>query len=122
MHEIARLSWSVLTSVLHDVVASIGCLYKLAEVVSNVDFLLSLAEACTLSDYVRPEFTDTLCIIEGRHPVLEKVGMRTFIPNDTFASSHHNCNVITGSKHGEFRKSVDVYNHSFTHVHKHNKN
>ncbi|KAL3187723.1 hypothetical protein MRX96_024749 [Rhipicephalus microplus] len=96
MHEIARLSWSVLTSVLHDIVASIGCLYKLAEVVSNIDFLLSLAEVCTLSDYVRPEFTDTLCIVEGRHPVLEKVGMRTFIPNDTFASSHHNCNIITG--------------------------
>ncbi|XP_065303572.1 mutS protein homolog 4-like isoform X2 [Dermacentor albipictus] len=96
MHEIARLSSSVLTSVLHNVVSDIGCLYKLAEVVSNVDFLLSLAEACTLSDYVRPEFTDTLCIVEGRHPVLEKLGMRTFIPNDSFASSHHNCNVITG--------------------------
>ncbi|XP_049513861.1 mutS protein homolog 4 [Dermacentor silvarum] len=96
MHEIARLSSSVLSSVLHNVVLNIGCLYKLAEVVSNVDFLLSLAEACTLSDYVRPEFTDTLCIVEGRHPVLEKVGMRTFIPNDSFASSHHNCNVITG--------------------------
>ncbi|XP_075526772.1 mutS protein homolog 4-like [Dermacentor variabilis] len=96
MHEIARLSSSVLTSVLHNVVSDIGCLYKLAEVVSNIDFLLSLAEACTLSDYVRPEFTDTLCIVQGRHPVLEKLGMRTFIPNDSFASSHHNCNVITG--------------------------
>lgn len=96
MHEIARLCSGVLASVLKDVVANIGCLYKLAEVVSNVDFLLSLAEACTLSEYVRPEFTDTLCITEGQHPVLEKAGMRTYVPNDTYASPHHNCNVITG--------------------------
>ncbi|KAH6921772.1 hypothetical protein HPB50_004901 [Hyalomma asiaticum] len=59
----------------------------LAEVVSNVDFLLSLAEACTLSDYVCPEFTDTLCIIEGHHPVLEKAGMRSFVPNDSSGKS-----------------------------------
>ncbi|KAK8786208.1 hypothetical protein V5799_007421 [Amblyomma americanum] len=87
IHEITRLSWSVLTSVLHDIVLNIGCLYKLAEVISNIDFLHSLAEACTLSDYVCPEFTDTLCIIEGRHPVLDKAGMRTFVPNDTSGKS-----------------------------------
>ncbi|KAH9363560.1 hypothetical protein HPB48_005907 [Haemaphysalis longicornis] len=36
---------------------------------------------------VRPEFTDTLCIMEGQHPVLEKAGMRTYVPNDTSGKS-----------------------------------
>lgn len=40
-----------LANIASDIVGHIGCLYNLAEVVSNVDFLLSLAEACTLSQY-----------------------------------------------------------------------
>ncbi|CAN8002157.1 unnamed protein product, partial [Ixodes hexagonus] len=45
---------------------------------------------------VCPEFTDTLCIVEGQHPVLERMGMQTFVPNGTYMSADSNCNIITG--------------------------
>ncbi|KAM7284540.1 mutS protein homolog 4 [Ixodes scapularis] len=96
IHEVSRLSSKVLESVVAEVVANVGCLYKLAEVVSNVDFLHSLTEACTLEEYVRPEFTDTLCITAGHHPILESVGKETSVPNDTFMHSYSNCCIITG--------------------------
>ena len=32
---------------------------------------------------VRPEFTDTLGIKQGRHPILEKIAMDSPIPNNT---------------------------------------
>ena len=32
---------------------------------------------------VRPEFTDTLAIKQGYHPVLQKVNCETVVPNDT---------------------------------------
>ncbi|XP_064469995.1 mutS protein homolog 4-like [Ornithodoros turicata] len=96
MHQIYSMSSGILRNLISTIINDIGCLYKLAEVVSNVDFLHSLAETCTLSDYVCPEFTDTLCIRGGRHPLLEKVGMQPFVPNDTFATKDTNFVVITG--------------------------
>lgn len=46
---------------------------------------------------VRPEFTDTLVIKAGRHPLKEQLEPnRDFIPNDTFASDALRFNIITG--------------------------
>jgi DNA mismatch repair protein MSH4 len=40
-----------------------------------LDMLAAFANvAITSSSYVRPEFTDTLAIKDGRHPVLGKLG------------------------------------------------
>ena len=36
---------------------------------------------------VRPEFTDTLGIKKGRHPILEKLGYETPVPNDAVSQS-----------------------------------
>ncbi|EEC16873.1 hypothetical protein IscW_ISCW022127 [Ixodes scapularis] len=36
---------------------------------------------------VCPEFTDTLCITAGHHPILESVGKETSVPNDTSGKS-----------------------------------
>ena len=32
---------------------------------------------------VRPEFTDTLAIKQGRHPILEKIAFEQTVPNNT---------------------------------------
>ncbi|CAN7999353.1 unnamed protein product, partial [Ixodes pacificus] len=42
--------------------------------------LLALLAVC-------PEFTDTLCITAGHHPILESVGKETSVPNDTSGKS-----------------------------------
>lgn len=45
---------------------------------------------------VRPEFTDTLAIKAGRNPMRESLYVDTFVPNDTYASSATNFQLITG--------------------------
>ncbi|KAK6172054.1 hypothetical protein SNE40_018018 [Patella caerulea] len=79
-----------------DIRQHVGCLYKLSEAVSMIDMLVSFAHACTLSSYVRPIFTDTLAIKQGRHPILEKIGLNAPVPNNTYAAEDNNFIVITG--------------------------
>lgn len=43
--------YSVVTGLLSDIRDHVGCLYKLTEAVSVLDTLVSLAHACTLSNY-----------------------------------------------------------------------
>lgn len=45
---------------------------------------------------VRPEFTDTLAIKQGWHPVLEKVHFEKPVPNDTYITEGSNFIIITG--------------------------
>lgn len=46
---------------------------------------------------VRPEFTDTLAVKQGLHPVLDRImGHNPPTPNSIYASSETNFNIITG--------------------------
>ena len=96
LNEIYLMTNVVLSELLADIRDQIGCLYKLTECVAVMDMLHAFAHACTLSDYVRPEFTDTLAIKQGRHPILEKIAMDSPIPNNTYASADSNFTIITG--------------------------
>ncbi|KAF3844835.1 hypothetical protein F7725_007998 [Dissostichus mawsoni] len=84
---------SQLLSTVHE---HIHCLYKLSDAVSMLDMLLSLANACTISDYVRPEFTDTLAIKQGRHPILERIVGQQPVSNNSYISEGSNFVIITG--------------------------
>ncbi|RUS80534.1 hypothetical protein EGW08_011718, partial [Elysia chlorotica] len=77
-----------------------GCLYELADIVGMVDMLLSFAHCATLSSYVCPEFTDTLAIKQGVHPILQRISTETVVANDTYASEHSNFIIITGPNMG----------------------
>lgn len=74
----------------------VGCLYKLAECVSTMDMLMSLAHFCTLGSYTRPEFTDTLAVKQSRHPILDKSLNDSFVANNIYASNDTRLSVITG--------------------------
>nr|AOP03992.1 Msh4 [Rhizophagus irregularis] len=74
----------------------ISVLYKASESIAMLDMLTSFAHQCTVSNYVRPEFTDTLAIKAGRNPMRESLYVDTFVPNDTYASSATNFQLITG--------------------------
>ncbi|KAL7984983.1 hypothetical protein Chor_003553 [Crotalus horridus] len=86
----------IVCKLLSEIYEHIHCLYKLSDTVSMLDMLQSFAHACTLSDYVRPEFTDTLAIKQGWHPVLEKVHFEKPVPNDTYITEGSNFIIITG--------------------------
>ena len=48
---------------------------------------------CTV---VRPEFTDTLAIKQGRHPILERIAGRQPVSNNSYISDGANFVIVTG--------------------------
>ncbi|XP_041828884.1 mutS protein homolog 4 isoform X2 [Melanotaenia boesemani] len=96
LREIFHISYVVIHQLLTTICEHIHCLYKLSDAVSMLDMLLSLANACTISDYVRPEFTDTLAIKQGRHPILERLARQQPVSNNSFISEGSNFVIITG--------------------------
>uniref|UniRef100_A0A7N6AI53 DNA mismatch repair protein n=1 Tax=Anabas testudineus TaxID=64144 RepID=A0A7N6AI53_ANATE len=96
LREIFHMSYVVICQLLRTIHEHIHCLYKLSDAVSMLDMLLSLANACTISDYVRPEFTDTLAIKQGRHPILERMSGQQPISNNAYISEGSNFVIITG--------------------------
>lgn len=70
-----------------------------AKAIAKIDVLLSLALVATKYNWTLPivEVSDTLEIIEGRHPVIEKsIGAAFFIPNDTLLNTEQQLMLITG--------------------------
>ncbi|KAK4819849.1 hypothetical protein QYF61_012994 [Mycteria americana] len=96
LREIYHMTYLIVCKLLNEVYEHIHCLYKLSDIVSMLDMLLSFAHACTLSDYVRPEFTDTLAIKQGWHPILEKIAMEKPVSNNTYLTEGNNFVIITG--------------------------
>ncbi|XP_063952097.1 mutS protein homolog 4-like [Lytechinus pictus] len=96
LNEIYLMTNVVVSQLLNDIREHVGCLYKLAECVSVIDMLVSFAHTCTLSDYVRPDFTDTLAIKQAKHPILDKISYDPPIPNNIYASEESNFLIITG--------------------------
>ncbi|XP_053549161.1 mutS protein homolog 4 [Bombina bombina] len=96
LREIYHMSYLIVCKLLSEIYEHIHCLYKLSDTVSMLDMLLAFAHACTLSDYVRPEFTDTIAIKQGWHPILEKISLAKPVPNDTFITEGSNFVIITG--------------------------
>ncbi|XP_059583630.1 mutS protein homolog 4 [Alligator mississippiensis] len=96
LREIYHMTYLIVCKLLSEVYEHIHCLYKLSDTVSMLDMLLSFAHTCTISDYVRPEFTDTLAIKQGWHPILEKISLEKPIPNNTYLTEGSNFVIITG--------------------------
>ncbi|KAI8513855.1 MutS protein msh4 [Branchiostoma belcheri] len=87
LNEIYLMTNVVVSELLNEVRDQIGCLYKLTETVATLDMLVSFAHACTLGNYVRPDFTDTLAVKQGRHPILDKISMEPPVANNTSGKS-----------------------------------
>lgn len=71
-----------------------------AEALSDLDVILSLSNVARENGYVMPEIKDfgtRLNIVDGRHPVVEKISKQRFVPNDVLLDSDENRTiVITG--------------------------
>ncbi|KAG8905973.1 MutS protein msh4 [Tulasnella sp. 403] len=100
-----------------DIIEDIGVLYKASEAVSErskppvesradsprnaqvalLDMLWSFAHVAILYSYTRPEFTGTLAVKGGRHPVVEKaLSIGAFVPNDTYICDASTFQIIHG--------------------------
>ncbi|KAF8327173.1 muts domain V-domain-containing protein [Cantharellus anzutake] len=87
----------VIKEILEKVVENIGVFYKASEAIATLDMLWSFAHISILHNYVRPEFTGTLAIKAGRHPILENIGaVGTFVANDTYCDDAATFQMVQG--------------------------
>jgi DNA mismatch repair protein MutS len=77
-------------------------LQETAAGLSELDVLTALAECADELNFVRPELTDMpgVCIEGGRHPVIEQVLDKPFVPNDTVLTPERRMLIITGPNMG----------------------
>ncbi|KAJ3551161.1 hypothetical protein NM688_g4876 [Phlebia brevispora] len=118
LDETLILSDRIIQELVAGIVVDIGALYKASEAVALLDMLWSFAhvsilrnygedidmacrlEALTLTMPVRPEFTGTLAIKAGRHPILETVqSAGTVVPNDVYCCDSSCFQIIQGPKY-----------------------
>ena len=73
-------------------------LQTLALQISEIDMLISLSEVAKSNNYVRPSFSryDEMQVIAGRHPVIEAVNNKEFVPNDLVLYNDDKILLITG--------------------------
>ena len=71
---------------------------KTSLVLSELDMLISFSTVTELNKYVRPTLNDDniIKIVEGRHPVVEKVSKSNYVPNDINMDKNTNVLLITG--------------------------
>jgi DNA mismatch repair protein MutS len=97
---ICRLEYRLFEEVRKKVSAETARLQKTASAIAVIDILGALAEIADRYDYVRPvvDEGDEVIIRDGRHPVLERMGLsERFVPNDTqMDSKEHQVLIITG--------------------------
>ncbi|GAA5887912.1 hypothetical protein JCM6882_000800 [Rhodosporidiobolus microsporus] len=96
--EILLMSDEILDEMFDEIRGHIACLYRCAEGLAMLDMLAAFADVSGKNNYVRPEWTDTLAIKAGRHPLHEAFRMSdgSFVPNDTYASDAASFQLIFG--------------------------
>lgn len=74
-------------------------LQKLAAAISELDVFMSFAVVADKYQFTKPQFHDSkaLRIVEGRHPVVEKMlNKQMYVPNDCVLDEANNMMLITG--------------------------
>ncbi|CDW57587.1 mutS protein 4 [Trichuris trichiura] len=94
--EIILLSDKLISELLSEMRRYMSCLYDLSEVISSLDFILSLTTRAELSNWVRPDFSDTMAISQARHPLMDCIDKSNFVPNDVYAGPDSRFIIISG--------------------------
>lgn len=96
--KIIELEFNLFNEVKESIKKKIIKLKEVAEIISELDAITSLAVCAEEYNLVRPEIIKErkLEIIEGRHPVVEKVIKEDYIANDIIMNEETNTLLITG--------------------------
>ena len=84
--QVTALEYQLFCQLKEAVCAQVDRIQKTAAALAQVDVLQSFAAVAAANNYCMPQVdsSDTLTIVEGRHPVVEKMLRGTpFVPNDT---------------------------------------
>lgn len=76
----------------------IPSLQKISEVLSELDVILSFTVIAENNNFIKPKITDkrNISIKNGRHPVVEAVQKKEYVPNDVIMNERTNILLITG--------------------------
>jgi len=96
--KIINLEYKLFMEIREEVKKYIGTIQEISRVIAEVDMMISLANISEENGYVRPIITDkrSICIKEGRHPVVEKVSKKDYVPNDIIMGEGVDILLITG--------------------------
>ena len=96
--KIIELEYNLFLQIKEEIRKEIINLKAVARDLAEVDVLISLANVADDYDLVRPELLDSrrIEIIDGRHPVVERVSKIEYVPNDCLMSEDINTLLITG--------------------------
>ncbi|MCH3963834.1 MAG: DNA mismatch repair protein MutS [Clostridium sp.] len=84
--QLINLEYSLFVKIRNTIEKQVDRMQKTAKIISELDCLSSLAAVALENNYCKPEITskDEISIIEGRHPVVEKMLEKgSFVSNDT---------------------------------------
>ncbi|HOZ54289.1 MAG TPA: DNA mismatch repair protein MutS [Bacilli bacterium] len=96
--KIINLEYDLFVGIREQVKKYINKIQNSAKVIAKIDVLQSFSKVSEDNNYVRPILIDNkhLKIINGRHPVVEKVIDTEFVPNDVIFDNSTNILLITG--------------------------
>ena len=97
--KIIDLEYELFTSIRDEVKKYIRELQEISKVISEIDVLQSFATVSEENNYIKPELNEKgiIRIIEGRHPVVEKViNNSEYVSNDIIMDEKTNILLITG--------------------------
>ena len=96
--KIFDLEYNLFCEIREKVKLEINNLKKTANIISELDALISLAVVAEENNFVRPNISNNnkIEIIEGRHPVIEVVSKKAYVPNDVKMDETTDILLITG--------------------------
>lgn len=96
--KIINLEYKLFMEIREYISEFIGEIQSTSKVIAEIDMMTSLATVSEENRFVRPVLTDegNICIKEGRHPVVEKVSKKEYVPNDIIMTPDVNILLITG--------------------------
>jgi len=96
--KIIDLEYELFIEIRNKVKTYIAKLQEISKTISEIDVLQSFATVSEENNYIKPELNDSeIRIIEGRHPVVEKVLTgKEYVSNDIILDKNTNILLITG--------------------------
>ncbi|XP_045033837.1 mutS protein homolog 4 isoform X1 [Daphnia magna] len=95
--DIEKITNVVIEDLLAKTRSDIGSLYKLREIICQLDVIVSFAQVSSAGGFCRPAFANELVIRSGRHPILDQFSPSALVSNDTEMTVESNFHVITGA-------------------------
>ena len=96
--KIINLEYKLFMDIRDKVKEYVPRIQAISKVIAEVDMMISLSVVAEENNYVKPNinFSKTVEIKEGRHPVVEKVNKFDYVPNDIIMKDDVNILLITG--------------------------